>query len=76
MTGDYSKKTWYYDGKWLEGPDLEKARNSLSVGIIRDSVTDQVYLVVAGGITWESINDVDIIDLQENKWEQGKLLYL
>ena len=73
---DLSEKTWYYNGKWLDGPDLKTARWGHSVGIIRDSVTDQVYLVVAGGITWESINDVDIIDLQENKWEQGKLLYL
>ena len=71
-----SKRTWYYDGNWVDGPNLQRARDVHSVGIIRDSVTDQVYLVVAGGITWESINDVDIIDLQENKWEQGKLLYL
>ena len=74
MTGDYSDKTWYYDGKWLEGPDLEKARNSLSVGIIRDSVTDQVYVVAAGGSDGSILNDVQILSVTGTAWETGNLL--
>ena len=71
-SGGYSKRTWYYNGKWIDGPDLLKARAGHSVGIIRDSVTDQVYIVAAGGIPYT--NDVEILDLQENKWEPGNLL--
>ena len=73
-SGARSKRTWYYDGKWLEGPDLEKARNSLSVGIIRDSVTDQVYVVAAGGSDGSILNDVQILSVTGTAWETGNLL--
>ena len=68
-----SRKSWYYEGKWLDGPDLQKARNFHSVELIRDSVTAQVYVVVAGGWDSSCLTDVEIMDLQENKWETGKL---
>ena len=77
---DYSKRTWYNDGKWLDGPDLEKARYKHSVGIIRDPFTDKIYIVAAGGSkghgTDSYINDVEILDLQENKWETGMLSFV
>ena len=73
---DCSKRTWYYDGKWLDGPDLQKGRYGHSVGIIRDSVTDQVYVVTAGGYNYDhfTLTDVEILDLKENKWEAGNFL--
>ena len=70
------EKSWYYNGNWIDGPDLQKGRWDHSVGIVRDPATDQVYLVVTGGYTGYLINDVEILDVQENKWEPGKLLYL
>ena len=72
-----SKRTWYYDKKWIDGPDLLQFRSAFSVGIIRDSVTDHVYVVRTGGTdgSYYLANDVEILDLQENKWEPGKLLY-
>ena len=69
----YSKRTWYYNGNWHRGPDLKKGRSGHSVGIIRDSVTDQVYLVVAGG-NFPPINDVEIISVTGTAWETGNLL--
>ena len=72
--GGRSKRTWYYNGKWLEGPDLEIARNILSVGIVRDPVTLQEYVVAAGGFDGTTLNKVEIMDLQENKWETGNIL--
>ena len=78
-----SERTWFYykekhyDGKWLEGPDLEEARSDHSLGIITDSVTGQVYVVASGGWAEDAedyLNDVEIMDLQKNKWEPGKLL--
>ena len=72
---DYSKRTWYYDEKWHIGPDLQKARSGHSLGILRDSVTDQVYLVVAGG--WDgssTLNDVEILSITGTAWAPGKLL--
>ena len=68
-----SKKSWYYNGNWLEGPDIKKGRTGLSVGIIRDQVTDQVYLVVAGGYPGPSSN-VEILSVTGTAWEQGNLL--
>ena len=74
-TGSASKRTWYYDGNWIDGPDLEKGRSSHSVGIIRDSVTLHEYVIATGGYSLNDVlNDVEILDLQENKWEPGKLL--
>ena len=69
-----SQKSWYYDGKWLDGPDLEKARNWHSVGIIRDSDTDQVYVVVTGGRDGSNLNDVEISSVTGTAWEPGNLL--
>ena len=79
-----SERTWFYykekhyDGKWLKGPDLEKARSEHSLGIITDSVTGQVYVVASGGYattnSFSFINELEIMDLQKNKWEPGKLL--
>ena len=70
-----SSRTWYYDGKWHVGPDLKKARQSHSVGIVRDSVTDQVYLVVAGGSpNGYTLNDVEILSVTGTAWESGNLL--
>ena len=70
----YSKKSWFYNGKWIEGPDLERERQSLSLGIVRDSVTLHEYVVAAGGYDGSYLNDVEILGVQENKWEPGKLL--
>ena len=73
-----SKRTWYYDGKWLDGPDLEKAKNGLSVGIIRDSVTYQVYVVAAGGASDDDndlgLNDVEILSVTGTAWQTGNVL--
>ena len=73
-SGDYSKRTWFYDGKWIEGPNLEKGRMHLSLGIIRDFVTFHEYVVAAGGSDGKNLNDVEILDVQENKWKPGNLL--
>ena len=73
----FSKRTWFYNGKWIDGPDLEKGNRGLSLGIIRDSVTLREYVVAAGGVHDDiHLNDVKVLDIQENKWEQCKLLYL
>ena len=73
----YSKRTWFYDGKWIEGPNLRKGRVDFSFGIIRDPVTDQVYIVVTGGHgddgTFVS-SDVEILSVTGTAWETGKLL--
>ena len=77
---DYIKKSWFYDGKWIDGPDLETGRYLHSVGILRDTATLRVYLVVVGGgygYTYDAyhLNDVEILDVKQNKWwEIGKLL--
>ena len=71
----YSKRTWYYNGNWIEGPDLELGRYSHSLGIIRDSVTLHEHVVASGGMgNGEYLNNVEILDVQENKWESGNLL--
>ena len=79
--GVYSNRTWFYDGSnWIEGPNLQKGRELHSAGTIVDPFTDQVYVVVAGGSRDnehgrpEEMNDVEILNLQENKWESGNLL--
>ena len=72
----WSKRTWYYNMKWIEGPNLQKGRFGHSLGIIRDSVTLHEYVVAAGGYGESDLNDVEVLDIQENKWEQCKLLYL
>ena len=69
-----SKRTWFYDGNWIEGPDLQKARFQHSVGTLRDPVTDQVYVVVAGGYDGSYLNDVEILRVAGTAWETGKLL--
>ena len=69
----YSKGTWYYNGDWIDGPDLQKGRRGHSVGIVRDPFT--TYVVVAGGYDGTYLNDVEILDVKQNKWwETGKLL--
>ena len=68
-----SQKSWYYNGNWMVGPNLQKARSSHSVGIIRDQVTDQVYIVVAGGYPGPT-SDVEILSVTGNAWETGNLL--
>ena len=73
-SGGNSKRTWYYNGNWIEGPNLHKGRYGHSVGIVRDPVTDQVYVVAVGGYAGSYLNDVEILDVQENKWEPGNLL--
>ena len=72
----FSNRTWFYDGKWLEGPDLQKARYQHSVGTLRDPVTAQVYIVVAGGwgMGMEILNDVEILSVTGTAWETGNLL--
>ena len=75
-SGGNSKRTWYYNGNWIEGPNLHKGRYGHSVGIVRDPVTDQVYVVVAGGNSFIPINDVEILSVTGTAWESGKLLYL
>ena len=72
----FSKRTWFYNGKWIDGPDLEKGNRGLSLGIIRDSVTLHEYVVAAGGYDGVILNNVEIMDVQENKWEPGNLLLL
>ena len=73
----YSKRTWFYNGKWIDGPDLEKGSRGLSLGIIRDSVTLHEYVVAAGGYDGFILNNaVEIMDVQENKWEPGNPLLL
>ena len=54
--------------------DLQKARNGHSVGIIRDQVTNQIYIVVAGGYDGSYLNDVEILSVTGNAWEPGNLL--
>ena len=76
-SGDYSKRTWYYDGNWHIGPNLGKARRSHSLGIVRDPVTNQDYLVVAGGYDGSflnDLNDVEILSVTGTAWETGNLL--
>ena len=76
IEGVSSQKSWFYDKKWINGPDLKKGRYGHSVGIVRDPVTDHVYVVAAGGSDGFFTNDVEILDVQENKWEPGNLLKL
>ena len=68
-----SKKSWYYKGKWIEGPDLKIARYGHSLGIIRDSVTLLEYVVTAGGYAGSDTNDVEIMRVDATSWETGKL---
>ena len=70
-----NQKSWYYNDKWHIGPNLPKARNGHSVGIVRDSVTTQDYLVVTGGYNGSfQFNDVEILSVTGNAWETGKFL--
>ena len=70
-----SKRSWFYNENWIDGPDLEIARFGLSLGIIRDSVTLYEYVVAAGGADGSNLlNHLEILDLQENKWKPGNLL--
>ena len=69
----YSQKSWYYEGNWNYGPNLKKARSIKSGGIIRDQVTNQIYIVVAGGGS-NYLNDVEILSVTGTAWETGNLL--
>ena len=69
----FSKNSWFYDGEWIDGPDLEKGRYYHSVGIVRDPATYQDYLVVAGGYDGTYLNDVKIMHVDATTWETGKL---
>ena len=83
---DY-KRTFYYDyisdtaeGKWREGPELQRVRGSHSVGIVRDPATDQAYIVVAGGHEYPYggyLNDVEILSVTDGTaWKTGNILSL
>lgn len=80
LVGGYIKnigpiqKSWFYNGIWIDGPDLEKARSAHSVGIVRDPATDQVYVVVSGGCNGGRCNDVEILSVTGTSWETGILL--
>ena len=67
----YSKKTWYFHEKWIEGPDLGKGRRSHSLGIVRYSL--QEYVVAVGGYGGSYLNDVEIMSVEATAWVAGKL---
>ena len=71
MNTYFNYKSWFYDGNWIEGPDVQSYRDQASVGIVRDSVTDQVYIVLAGGF---KKSDVNILSVTGSAWETGNLL--
>ena len=75
--GNKSPHTFYFDHKadpqqWVEGPDLNIARDSHASGMVTDKKTNERFLVVAGGTdkSGERISSTEI--LMDNKWEEGK----
>ena len=48
--------TWYFnheDQTFTEGPELNNSREFFSVGLVKDSVTKENLIIVAGGSTEE-----------------------
>jgi len=83
ITGGYfSKKSdpfiesslvYYYHHqiqKWIEGPKMKVARGDHASGMVTDTVTNEKYLVVAGGLDFpEPMKSTEI--LINNKWIDG-----
>ena len=78
-----SAKTWFYSHlteQWIDGPDLLEARSTLAVGLIMDSMTQELLIVVTGGYEYSNYNDylksIEILNLDiyvdQNTWKSGK----
>ena len=66
--------TWYFDHKdqtFTEGPKLNMKREGFSVGLMKDSVTKEDLIVIAGGSQGfaSRLNSVEI--LRNGMWQQG-----
>ena len=71
-----TNKTWFYsNGNWKDGPTLTNKRTDHSVGQIRDSITQDSYIVVSGGLDGsKSLKDTEILKIGGSAWKTGKLL--
>ena len=68
-------KTYYYlheSSQWINGPDLIQFRNRHSACLIKDSVTQESFIVVTGGIAAGDILDsVEILNIHGPQWTSG-----
>ena len=70
-------KTWFYShliGQWIDGPNLLKARQYHSVGLI--TRMEDTSIVVTGGFNSGTgeLDSVEILDIDGTAWTSGELL--
>ena len=70
-------KTWYYtqhQTEWIPGPNLNHARCSHTAGLIYDSITQEEYVVVIGGIgNSGNLKSIEYLSRDGSEWKEGKL---
>ena len=80
---DYSAKSWFYSNlteQWIDGPDLLEARSGHSAGLVTDSVTKELFIIVTGGTNAYGLSDyldsTEVLNKEGTKWISGKILLL
>jgi hypothetical protein len=70
-----SGKTFYYtfgEESWTEGPELENKRGYHSCGRIRrNKESQEISIIVAGGLGGSYLSSVEILDEGFNEWQTG-----
>ena len=73
--GFNSSTTFYFNTEneiWSEGPQLNNKRSSHSCGRIKkDSQSQDLSVIVAGGSDGSSLSSVEILDAGSNAWRNG-----
>lgn len=75
QNNDESSDTYYFNTEneeWTEGPQLMNKRTFHSCGRIRrNSQSQELSIIVAGGYYGSYLSSVEILDLGSDKWEKG-----
>ena len=75
QNGQRSGKTFYFtfgEESWTEGPELKSKRACHSCGRIRRAEGSQeMSIIVAGGVGENILSSVEILDEGSNEWQRG-----
>ncbi len=75
LNEDYSEKTFYFisaEDSWTEGPELKNKRLYHSCGKIRRNKDSQeMSIIVAGGVDDSFLSSVEILDEGSSEWQTG-----
>ncbi len=78
QNGQRSGKTFFFtfgEESWTEGPELKSKRACHSCGRIRRAEGSQeMSIIVAGGLAENVLSFVEILDEGSNEWQSGKRL--